>query len=135
MDEIYENKELVRKICEDVDCVKKNFTHIHSNKLKVNEPLKKEFRSTGRIEKYLTAIDEISKKGDEVTISRLSRYMGIKVLSISNYFYRSKDIIKRYITVKSGTKNKPTKYFLSEMGKDALSLINHFREYFKSILL
>ncbi len=135
LDEIYENKELVRKICKDVDCVKKNFTHIHSNKLKVNEPLKKEFRSTGRIEKYLTAIDEISKKGDEVTISRLSRYMGIKAPSISNYFYRSKDIIKRYITVKSGTKNKPTKYFLSEMGKDALSLINHFREYFKSILL
>lgn len=135
MDEIYGNKKIVRKIKDDIDDVNRNFTFIHSNKLKVKDPLKKDFKSTGRIERYLTAINEISKNGDEVTIYKLSKFMGINTPSISNYFYRRKDIIVRYITTKSGTKNNPTKYYLNKMGEDAISLINHFRAYFKSALL
>ena len=101
----------------------------------LSKAVKKDFKSTGRIERYLTAINEISKNGDEVTIYKLSKFMGINAPSITNYFYRRKDIIVRYITTKSGTKNNPTKYYLNKMGEDAISLINHFRAYFKSALL
>ncbi len=133
LNEIYEDKKLVRRIKEDFDSIYRNFKLIHNNKSIVEEPLEKGFKSTGSIERYLTAINEISKNEDDVTIYKLSRFMGITTSSISNYFYRRKDVITRYINTKSGTKSNPTKYYLNKMGKEAISLIYHFRDYFRSL--
>ena len=131
LDEIYEDKKLERKIKEDFNAINRNFSLIHNNKSMVEEPFKKDTKSTGSIERYLTAINEISKKGDDVTIHKLARFMGVSAPSISNYFYRRKDVITRYITTISGTKSSPTIYYLNTTGKEAISIINHFKDYYR----
>ena len=130
LDEIYENKNVVKRILEDYNSVSKNFTIIHYNSALVGNPLKKTFKITESIERYLTAIYEITKSGYDVTVYTLAEYLKISSSSISNYFYRKKNVITQYIDIIA---RRPTKYVLNKYGGEIISLIYHFRDYYNSL--
>lgn len=130
LDKIYEDKKIVEKILKDYGFVSKNFTLIHNDDSLIRDPLNKTLKITESIERYLTAIYEISKSGRDVTVYSLADYMGISSSSISNYFYRKKDVITQYIDIKAG---RPTKYVLNNKGRECVSLIYHFRDYYNSL--
>lgn len=130
LDEIYENKNVVKRILEDYNSVSKNFTIIHYNSSLVGNPLKKNFKITESIERYLTAIYEITKSGHDVTVYTLAEYLKISSSSISNYFYKKKNVITQFVDIIAG---RPTKYFLNNNGIETILLIYHIRDYYNSL--
>jgi len=133
LDKIYEDKKVIKKILDDYNRVSKKFTPIHSKGLLIGDPLKKSIYINKSVERYLTAIYEISKSGLDVTNSTLVDYMGIERPNILNFFKIKSDFIKQYVDIIVGTRHNPTIYLLKDKGRKAISLIYHFKKYYNSI--
>ena len=84
------------------------------------------------IEKYLTAIYELSKSFNKVPSTALSYHLGVTYSAISDFF-KKKSVINKYVDFTVGKGRTPTKYLLTEEGKNIVSLIFHFRDYYESL--
>jgi len=135
LDKIFEDDNTIKKILDDYNNVCKNFSLIYS-KNSIGNPLKISKNLYGSFKNYLTAIYEISNSGRKVTHSTLSEYMGLAIPSIYYFFKRRNNLVSKYVDIevgKSGWKGEETKYFLNEKGRELISLLNHFKDYFGSI--
>ena len=129
LDKIYNDNNLMKNILDDYTRVFKKFTLINREGSVIEDPLKKSSLIQESFEKYLTAIYEISKSGGEVTTPALMDYMRLGSNAILTFFKRNIDIIKQYVDIKAG---KPKKYILNDKGKEIVSLLYHFRDYYRS---
>ena len=97
--------------------------------------MKKDGKITDSLTEYFLAIHEISKSGRDATTSTLEQYMDLTKNSIYSFFQRNL-FIEKYVDIKIGSpgwNGHPTTYTLNEGGKNAVSLIYHFSDYFSSI--
>ena len=63
-----------------------------------------------------------------VTTKALENHLGVN--NVLGFFHRRKEIIKRYITIKTGKLNK---YVLTDEGMKIVELIYHFRDYYRNL--
>ncbi len=89
-------------------------------------------RISDSFEKYLTAINKVSKSGCLVTNKALANELSLLVYGVvSRFFKRNKVVMKQYVEIDK-TK-RPTVYTLTNKGVEAISLIQYFKEYYNSI--
>lgn len=131
LDKIYDDKNIVKGILEDFNNVSRKIKHFQSKKI-IGDPLKKSSLISNEIVQYLTAINDISMSEGNATHYTLADYMGIQPTSVFNFFNRN-DIIKQYIDIKIGRANYPSEYTLNKDGVEAISLINHIRDYYTKL--
>ncbi len=133
LDKIYDNDEIVKSVFNDYKNVCNKYTLIH-RKRTIRDPLKKDIIIDESIERYLTAIYEISKSEHDVTSTALMNYMGLtRTRPILIFFRRKNSFIKNYVKVVVGRGRHPTKFVLTEEGKDAIKIIQHFKNYYSSL--
>ncbi len=133
LDKIYNDDEIVKRVLDDFNKVNKKFAII-SRKKAIRDPLKKDIIIDESIKRYLNALYEISLSENEVTSTALMNYMGLtKTRPIHIFFRRKNDILKHYVNVKIGRGRHPTKFILTKEGREAVKLIQHFRDYYSSL--
>ena len=136
LDQIYNDKNKSNKIVDDYNRITREFTLIHREGSIIKNPLIKPTLETDGFMKYLIAIYENSKSGCDVTNMGLKNYLGYKDKSTVMTFFRNNyNVMRHYVEIIHGTKSKanPTKYYLNDNGRKAVSLIFQFRDYYKSI--
>lgn len=133
VDKIFDNKSLIQKIIEDYANTRNKFRYYNSSFFNtIGNPLKKSIRISKNHEKYLTAIYELSKSFNTVPSTALSYHLGVTHSAVSDFF-KKKSVINKYVDFTVGKGRTPTKYLLTEEGKNIVSLIFHFRDYYKSL--
>ena len=96
------------------------------------DPLKQSMRISDSFEKYLTAINRVSKSGCLVTNKALANELSLLVYGvIGRFFKRNRVVMKQYVEIDK-TK-RPTVYTLTNKGEEVISLIQYFKEYYNSI--
>jgi hypothetical protein len=130
--EIYGDKIIIQKVLTDFNNVQKKFRLLRSINI-IKNPLEKSDIITKNIEKYLTAIYELSKSGNEVTHKMLSSYLGLTRQTISAFFSVSKknSFFRQCVEIKNRGPPTPINYILTDKGRETISLIFHFRNYYK----
>jgi len=130
LNQIYEDKNIIKKVLEDRNRVLQKFTPIHKSS-EIKDPLKQSMRISDSFEKYLTAIYRVSKSGCLVTNKALASELSLLVYGvISRFFKRNKVVMKQYVEIDK-TK-RPTVYTLTNKGVEVISLIQYFKEYYNS---
>lgn len=127
-DQIFDDRSEVKKIISDYNNVNKKFTLIQKPKSFMN-PLDKSIYVSENLERYLSAIYELSKAGNNITTSTLKNYLRKKYsFSVLDFFKRN-EIIKLFVDIEPG---RPYRFILNDKGRVAISLIYHFRNYYSS---
>jgi len=128
---IYDNTTLEKKVLEDYNFVKKQFTLIQ-NINSVGTPLKKNILITDVLKEYLNAFYEISNRKAYVTVPDLKKYFKnqrhettIRRTLKNNKFFRF------FVDVVIGKQNLK-KYYLTEKGRKYIELIHYFKDYYKN---
>ncbi len=130
LNQIYEDKNTIKKVLEDRKRVLQKFTPIN-NSSDIKDPLKQSMRISDSFEKYLTAINRVSKSGCLVTNKALANELSLLVYGVvSRFFKRNKVVMKQYVEIDK-TK-RPTVYTLTNKGLEVISLIQYFKEYYNS---
>ena len=81
--------------------------------------------------KYLTAINNISNAGNIVTNSSLADYLGEVSYKTPMDFFNRNNYLRKFVNI---NKNKKiTTYSLTKKGKDAITLMEYFKEYYHSL--
>ena len=132
LDKIFKDNNVVNKILEDYERVSKKFTVISSIKL-IRDPLKTSKKNYDSLERYLTVIHEISKSGLVVITSALADYLKISISPVHNFFRNWGVFIRRYVNIIVGQGSSQSRYILTDEGKEIISLIYHFKNYYKSL--
>jgi len=131
LDQIYEDKNMIKRVLEDRNRVLQKFIPIYKSS-EIKDPLRQSMRISDSFEKYLTAINRISKSGCLVTNKALANELLLSVYGvISRFFKRNSVVMKQYVEIDK-TK-RPTVYTLTNKGVEAISLIQYFKDYFNSI--
>lgn len=78
----------------------------------------------------MTAIYELSNNGSEATSIALGNFLGIKHRTSLHSFFQKNKFIAKYVDIIIGTPLKPSKYILTDKGKEVVSLIYHFRNFY-----
>ncbi len=99
----------------------------------IKAPLKKSLLINRTFERYLTAIYEISKSKNEVTISDLASFTRLKPVTIYKFFKKNSSLLKQSIEMKIGGAPTPTRFVLTEKGREFVSLLYHFKNYYSSL--
>ena len=136
LNEIYDHKNNVRQVFNDYNRVTREFAPIDCVDSAIRNPLIKPTLDTDGFMKFLIAIYEISKSGRDATNISLKEYLEYKdKSSIISFFSRRYDVMRQYVGIIRGTRSKanPTKYYLNDNGKNAVSLIYKFRDYYRAI--
>ncbi|MBA7553472.1 hypothetical protein ES705_46064 [subsurface metagenome] len=134
LNDIYENKNIVKKILNDYNSTHRRFTLMNDlSDVVTKAPLKKSLHINETFERYLTAIYEISKSKNEVTISDLARFTGLKPVTIYKFFKKNSRLLKLSLEMKIGVAPTPTRFILTEKGREFISLIYHFKNYYSSL--
>ena len=132
LDDIYEDKNIVKKIQEDYNSAHRKFTPMDNlSDVLIKDPLKKPLYINETFERYLTAIFEISKLKHEVTISDIANFTGFNPSTIHSFFKKESELLRQSIEIKIGLAPTPTRFILTEKGREFISLINHFKNYFR----
>jgi len=134
LNDIYKDENIVKKILNDYNATHRRFTLMNDlSDIIIKAPLKKSLHSNETFERYLTAIYEISKSKNEVTLSDLANFTGLKTVTIYKFFKKNSSLLKICIEMKIGVAPTPTKFILTEKGKELVSLIYHFKNYYSSL--
>ena len=133
LNEIYKDQNVANKVLTDFNNVLKSFKIIQSIDM-IEDPLKKSDIITPNIEKYLTAIYKISESGREVTNRTLISFLRLKRQTISAFFNKNEknNYFRNCVDIINGDPPTPTRYILKDKGKEIISLIFHFRDYYKN---
>ena len=131
LNKIFDNKSLIKKILDDYNRVTKKFTLMSSTN-SIGDPLITSNKIYDSLERYLTAIYEISKSGCNVTTSALADYLKISVPPVHTFFRKWSDLIRQYVNIVIGRGRNQSIYILTDKGKELISLIYHFKNYYKS---
>jgi len=123
---IYNDEKILKKVKEDYQKVRKNYSIIKNSDL-IKDPLKKSYQITENIEVYLTAIAELSRDGKNATSETLSEYIKLNPTTVLNFF-RFNKYIKLFINIE---RDIYYKFTLNERGKEVFSFFNHLRETIK----
>ena len=134
LDKIFKDRVLIKKIKADYNHVKNNITLISKDNSKnsIGDPLKTSSKIYDSLERYLIAIYEISELGEEANTPTVANYLKISNSPVHNFFKKWRNFLKPYIKIKIGLGSKPSIYILTEKGKEIVSLLIHFRNYFLS---
>ncbi|MFX1453193.1 MAG: hypothetical protein ACFFCM_20335 [Promethearchaeota archaeon] len=134
LEDIYENKFIENKIIEDYKNAQYKFTTMDKIKgVVIYDILEKKVKINETFDRYLTAIYEISNFKSDVTISDLIEYTGFDQSTIHRFFYKNSDLVRQSIEIKVRGAPKPTIFSLTEKGREYLSLIYHFKNYYSNI--
>lgn len=129
LEQVYDDKNVIEKVYDDYNNVNEKFTIIKDINSIVN-PIEKSDYISENLEKYLCAVYELSQTGRDVTTLALRDYLKKKYSwSVIDFFKKNK-AIKLFVDVKAG---RPYRFILNDRGREAISLIYHFRDYFSSI--
>jgi len=133
LDEIYDDKNITRKVLDDYTRVSEKFKLIQ-NLSSIGDPLKKTLMVRDGIKRYLSAIYEISKLKGYADTHDLKEYLQVSDINVIGKFFRKRrDIIKNYVNIETGKSYHPTKYILNDEGKKYISLMYHFWDYYNSL--
>lgn len=82
--------------------------------------------------KYLFIINETSKSEREINANILSRYLGVSVRAVRHFLYDRGDLLKPFIKVIQDKPKTLKQYSLTDYGKKAIALLQHFKDYYRS---
>jgi len=134
IDQIYDDQNKIKKILIDkVKVIKKFKQNIIYNTDLIKDPLKTEKTRYDSFMEYLIALYEISKTIDD----------GVTRKDIKNYLkhtsqwtiFETRDYSDKYVRIISGTKQRATRYYITDEGKKIVRLIYYFRDYYKNIMM
>ena len=130
LEEIYDDKIILRKSLEDSEMTRKNFKKsLVYYKRTIKNPLKSEVIRYFTFVEYLMGLNGILKYKGElegVTRKEIQNYLGFDTY---NYAFEKKELFKKYVYI---TNERPVKYYITEEGKKIVSLLNYFRDYYSS---
>lgn len=132
LNQIYDNKEIVNKIIADYKQVHRKFKTINDEKSLIKDPLKKAPLINDNFIKYLFSINETSKSEREINANVLSRYLGVSTGAVRHFLYDRGDLLKPFIKVVQDKPKTLKRYSLTDYGKKAIALLQHFRDYYRS---
>ena len=132
LDEIYDDKIILRKIWEDNERTKNFFEqNLVYYKTSINNPLKSQNIRYDTFVGYLIALYEISMlKGEQGGVTRkdIQNFLGFDTY---NYSFEKRDIFKKYMRI---VNERTVSYYITEEGKQIVRLIYHFRDYYCSVM-
>ena len=132
LDEIYDDKIILRKTREDNERTKNLFKqNLVYYKTSIKNPLKSQKIRYDTFVEYLIALYEISMlKGEQGGVTRkdIQNFLGFDTY---NYSFEKRDIFKKYMRI---VKERTVSYYITEEGKQIVRLIYHFRDYYCSIM-
>ena len=133
IDEIYDNKEIVKNVKDDYHKLRINFTPISKTMVRnVKDPLQKIIVIKENIINYFTTIYELSQKNINATNKTISNYLGVDYSAVKSFFLRRRTFLENYLDFPYG---RPIIYTLNHRGKFFVSLINYFKQYYRSLEL
>jgi hypothetical protein len=133
LNQIYDDVEIVNRILDDYKQVLSKFKPINDEKSLINDPLKKIPMINDNIIKYLFAIHNISKAEQEINATALSNYLGVSARAVRHFFYDRYNLLNLFINVLQEKPKTLKKYSLTDYGKKAITLLQHFRDYYNSL--
>ena len=96
----------------------------------IKDPFKLSKRLSDNFEKYLIAIDNLSKMGGIITNRIIANALGVKSPKIVAQFFDRNEYLKQFIRI--SREDRITEYELTKKGFKALSLMNYFKKYYSS---
>ncbi|MHA2007416.1 MAG: hypothetical protein ACXABO_06725 [Promethearchaeota archaeon] len=127
--EIYEDRNLVKAVNDDYNDIYKNYSLIQKVDF-IKDPLRKSALVTRNIEKYVLAIDKLSKAGIYATSLALKDFLGLKSSKVVLSFFKGNKFIKLFVEIEKG---RPYRFSLNDRGKEVISLLSHFRDFYSSL--
>jgi len=132
--QIYDDQYIIDKILEDKANVSKKFEqNIIYETFLIKNPLKTEKKRYDPFMRYLIALYELSKtKYDGATRKDMQKHMNFK--SDKNIVFETTNYSYKYVKIVSGTKHRPTRYYITDEGKKIVRLMYYFRDYYKNLI-
>jgi len=133
IDEIYDNKEVSNRVKDDYLNVRKKFKPISEINIRnIKDPLMKKIKIRDSLIKYIMLIYEFNKTNVDATNETISDHLGVDYSGVKSFFFKRRHFLEHYVNFNSG---RPTKYLLNDKGRNLVSLLNYFKQHYRSLEL